>query len=158
MALMAGTVRRHSSALEGKVSRTPRAAIWDSSSALKVSQTPGAAWHSSDDWNCEETQFSPEGRGIPDTSSCCLGQQFCPEGVLDTWKLSDFLGKSDLKLLQQEGYRDCSGKSGLARAARSSVGKGVLTVRESQDVPGMMGYGFPAGYGDSAPLLKTCYH
>ncbi|KAL6075606.1 hypothetical protein STEG23_011549, partial [Scotinomys teguina] len=50
MALMAGTVRRHSSALEGEVSQIPRAAIQDSSSALKVSRTPGAAWHSSDDW------------------------------------------------------------------------------------------------------------
>ncbi|KAL6089720.1 hypothetical protein STEG23_029712, partial [Scotinomys teguina] len=41
MALMAGTVRRHSAVLEGEVSQTPRAAILDSSSALKVSWTPG---------------------------------------------------------------------------------------------------------------------
>ncbi|KAL6034825.1 hypothetical protein STEG23_015268 [Scotinomys teguina] len=157
MALMTGTVRRHNSALEGEVSRTPRAAIWESSSALKVSRTPGAAWHSSDNWNCEETQFSPGGRDILDTSSFYSGQQLCPEGVQDTWKLSDFLGKSGLELLQQEGYPDCSGKSGLARAARSSVGKGALTVSESQAVPGMMGDVFPAGYNDPAPLLKSCY-
>ncbi|KAL6091946.1 hypothetical protein STEG23_025904 [Scotinomys teguina] len=131
MALMAETVRRHSSALEGKVPWTPRAAARDSSSALKVSQTPGAAWHSSDDWNCEGTQFSPGGQGILNTSSCYSRQQLCPEGVLDTWKLSDFPGKSGLELLQQEGCPDCSGKSGLARAASSSVGKGVLTVQES---------------------------
>ncbi|KAL6053808.1 hypothetical protein STEG23_030630, partial [Scotinomys teguina] len=61
MALMTGTSKRHSSALEGEVSRTPRTAAQDSSSALKVSQTPGAARHSSDDWNCGETQFSPGG-------------------------------------------------------------------------------------------------
>ncbi|KAL6084548.1 hypothetical protein STEG23_002985 [Scotinomys teguina] len=62
MALMAGTVRRHSSALEGEVSETPRAAIQDSSSALKESSTPGASWHSSGDCNCEETSFSPGGQ------------------------------------------------------------------------------------------------
>ncbi|KAL6087293.1 hypothetical protein STEG23_036861 [Scotinomys teguina] len=157
MALMAGTVRRHSSDLEGEVSWTPRAAARDSSSALKVSWTPEAAWHSSDDWNCEETQLSPGGRGIPDTSSFYSGQQLCPEGVQDTWKLSGFLGKSGLELLQQEGYPDCSGKSGLARAARTSVGKGDLTVSESQAIPGMMGDVFPAGYNDPAPLLKSCY-
>ncbi|KAL6066452.1 hypothetical protein STEG23_027444, partial [Scotinomys teguina] len=61
MALMAETVRRHSSTLEGEVSRTPRAAARDGSSTLKVSRTPGAAWHSSNDWNCEETQFSSRG-------------------------------------------------------------------------------------------------
>ncbi|KAL6043580.1 hypothetical protein STEG23_035786 [Scotinomys teguina] len=108
---MAGTMRRHSSALEGEVSRTPRAAAWDSSYALKVSRTPGAAWHSSNDWNCEETQFRPGGRGILDPSSCCSGQQLCPEGVPETWKLSDFSGKSDQELLQQEGCPDCSGES-----------------------------------------------
>ncbi|KAL6087138.1 hypothetical protein STEG23_009739 [Scotinomys teguina] len=110
MALMAGTVRRHSSTLEGEVSWTPQAAIQDSSSDLKMSQTTGAAWHSSNDWNCEETQFSPGERGILDTSSCYSGQQLCPEGVLNTWRLSDFSGKSGLELLQQ----------------------GVLTVWESQ--------------------------
>ncbi|KAL6085996.1 hypothetical protein STEG23_004869 [Scotinomys teguina] len=53
---MAGTVRRHTSALEGEVSQTPRVHAKDSSSALKVSRN------------------------------------------LET----DFLGKTDLELLQQE--------------------------------------------------------
>ncbi|KAL6083984.1 hypothetical protein STEG23_002503 [Scotinomys teguina] len=132
MALMAGTVRRHSSALEGEVSRTPQAAIRDSSSALKVSQTSGAAWHSSNDWNCEETQFSPGGRGILDTLKAAIWDSSSALKV--SWTPGDFLGKSGLELLQQ----------------------GVLTVRESQAVPGMMGDGFPAGYGDPAPLLKSC--
>ncbi|KAL6089797.1 hypothetical protein STEG23_032990 [Scotinomys teguina] len=113
MALMAGTARRHSSALEGEASWTPRARDRDNSSTLKVSQTPGSAWHSSYDCICEETQFSPEGRGIPNTWSCFSGQWLCPEDVLDTWELSDFLGKSGLELLHREGYPDCSEKSGL---------------------------------------------
>ncbi|KAL6087117.1 hypothetical protein STEG23_006365 [Scotinomys teguina] len=49
-----GTVRRHSSALEGEVSRTPRTAARDSSSALKVSWTPGnfLTFQGSQAWNC----------------------------------------------------------------------------------------------------------
>ncbi|KAL6038617.1 hypothetical protein STEG23_017921, partial [Scotinomys teguina] len=46
MALMAGTARRHSSALEGTISQTPGAAQ-NNSSALKVFQTPGAAQNNS---------------------------------------------------------------------------------------------------------------
>ncbi|KAL6045284.1 hypothetical protein STEG23_023110 [Scotinomys teguina] len=76
MALMAGTVRRHSSALEGEVSQTPQAAARDSSSALKVSWTPEAAWHSSDDWNCEETQFSPGGTMTPGVAPPTMGWAF----------------------------------------------------------------------------------
>ncbi|KAL6075602.1 hypothetical protein STEG23_011545, partial [Scotinomys teguina] len=68
---MGGTVRRHSSALEGEVSRTPRAAARDNSSALKASWTSGnfLTFQESQIWNYFSRKGVAAVSGAPDHSS-----------------------------------------------------------------------------------------